>query len=366
MFGRILKAIEIIKSGGMVILVDDENRENEGDLFFAAQFTTPEKINFMAKHARGLICLTLTSEWTEKLRLPMMVEDNKSKFKTGFTVSIEAREGVTTGISAYDRAKTILTAIDDNVKPEDIVKPGHIFPLKAKKGGVLSRTGQTEGSVDLAKLANLKPAGVICEIMNEDGTMSRMKELEEFSKNFDIPIVTIEDIISYRLQNERLVEKIKEFELTTIYGKFNAVLFKNKLDNQTHLALIKGNIISDKTILVRVHNECQFTDIFGIDVGVSSFPLKEYMEKIEKEGEGIILYLRNSEYSDYFDYLEGTSREKDKAILPREEAIRDFGIGAQILRDLGALNLKILTSYSKKFIGLEGYGLKIIEYVNLK
>ncbi len=366
---RVRKAIEAVKNGEMVILVDDEDRENEGDLCFAAEFTTPEKINMMAKYARGLICLTLTPEWTDKLNLPMMVTDNHSRYKTGFTISIEAREGVTTGISAADRSHTVLTAIKDDVKASDIVKPGHIFPLRAKKGGVLARTGQTEGSVDLAKLAGLKPAGVICEIMNEDGTMARMPELEKFSKEFDIPIVTIEDIIAFRLQYETLVKSKIETKLSTVFGDFKAFVYESSVSNKEHLALVKGDISDDEPVLTRVHLECLMGDIFGIYSKKCSSPLKKSMDLINKEGRGVILYLRDSSEEDYLSEaikeLAGKEKETDLAILPKEEELRDFGIGAQILRDLGVKNIKLLTNNPKKVIGLEGYGLKIIERIGL-
>jgi len=366
---RVEKAIEAIKSGEMVILVDDEDRENEGDLYFAAEFTSPEKINMMAKYARGLICLTLTPEWTDKLKLPMMVTDNHSRYKTGFTISIEAREGVTTGISAADRAHTILTAIKKNVKSSDIVKPGHIFPLRAKEGGVLARTGQTEGSVDLSSLAGLMPAGVICEIMNEDGTMARMPELEKFSKDFNIPIVTIEDIIAFRLEHETLVEAKANTKLSTVFGDFKTIVYHSSVSQKEHIALVKGDISEDEPVLVRVHQECLMGDVFGIYSTQCSSPLKKSMDIINKEGKGVILYLRNNSEEDYLSAaireVSGLEKDDDLAILPKEEELRDFGIGAQILRDLGIKKLKLLTNNPKKVIGLEGYGLKIIERIGL-
>ncbi len=367
---RVLKAIDRIKKGEMVILVDDEDRENEGDLYYAAEFSTPEKVNFMAKYARGLICLTLTPELTDKLDLPMMVTDNKSRYKTGFTISIEAREGVTTGISAADRSHTILTAIADDVKPYDIVKPGHIFPLRAKKGGVLVRTGQTEGSVDLSKLSGLKGAGVICEIMNDDGTMARMPELEQFSKEFDIPIVSTEDIISFRLEHETLIEKTLETKLKTIYGEFDAKVFKSTIEDKEHLALTLGDINTEEPILVRVHQECLMGDIFGIKSKRCSSPLKKSMKLINEAGRGVILYLRSSMEGDYLSEslrnISGEKKDLDLSILPKEEELRDFGIGAQILRDLGVKDVRLITNNSKKIIGLEGYGLKIVEQVSIK
>ena len=369
-YERVITAIEKIKNGEMVILVDDEDRENEGDLYYAAEFSTPEKVNFMAKYARGLICLTLTPELTDKLELPMMVTDNHSRYKTGFTISIEARDGVTTGISAADRSHTILTAIANDVTPYDIVKPGHIFPLRAKKGGVLVRTGQTEGSVDLSRLAGLKEAGVICEIMNDDGTMARMPELEKFSEEFSIPIVSIEDIIAFRLEHETLVKRSLETELKTIYGNYKAVVYKSEVEEKEHLTLTLGEINTEEPILVRVHQECLMGDVFGVKNKRCSAPLKESMKLINKEGRGVILYLRSSLEGDFLSEslmnLSGKEKDLDLSILPKEEELRDFGIGAQILRDLGVKNVRLITNNMRKIIGLEGYGLKIVEKIAIK
>ena len=290
--GRVKKAINDLNNGKMVILVDDEDRENEGDLMMAAEKITPEAINFMSKNARGLICLTLTEEWADNLDLPPMVQDNTSSFRTAFTVSIEARRGVTTGISASDRATTILTAVADGVTPADLVKPGHIFPLRARKGGVLVRTGQTEGSVDLARVAGLKPTGVICEIMNDDGTMARLPDLESFARKYDLHVVTIADIIAYRLSEERLVRKVAQTILPTRYGgDFKAIAYENDVDSHEHLALVKGKINPEDEILVRVHSQCLTGDVLGSERCDCGDQLKSAMKMIEEEGRGVIVYM---------------------------------------------------------------------------
>ncbi|MBN2693910.1 3,4-dihydroxy-2-butanone-4-phosphate synthase [bacterium] len=358
---RLNKAIERLKNGEMVILVDDENRENEGDLCFAAQFSTPEKINFMAKHGRGLICLTLTPEWTDKLKLPLMVEDNHSRFKTGFTISIEAKRGISTGISAADRSHTILTAINENVVPEDLVKPGHIFPLRAKDGGVLVRTGQTEGSIDLARLSGLKPFGVICEIMNDDGTMARMENLEKFSKEFDIPIVTIEDIISFRLKTERLIDVVNSQYIETSYGFFNIKTFESRVNRESLTAFIKGDISQHEIVPVRVHKGNLMGDIFGVvQNGVTS--LNKVMNYFEKEETGVLLYMFDDKS---INSINLSTDEEDLSILKKEEQLRDFGLGAQILHSLGLKKIKLITENPKKVIGLEGYGIHIVEQISL-
>ena len=293
MVSTIEEALEDIRQGKMVILVDDEDRENEGDLTMAAEKVTPEAINFMAKYGRGLICLSLTEERINELRLPMMVSENTSRFQTAFTISIDARHGVTTGISAADRAKTILTAIDDHAKPEDLVAPGHVFPLRARKGGVLVRTGQTEGSVDLARLAGLKPAGVICEIMNEDGTMARMPDLQIFSKKHGIKIVTIADLIKYRLSKEILVRRVATAKLPTKYGGiFTAIAYENDIDQYHHIALVKGDIKPQDKVLVRVHSQCLTGDVFGSKRCDCEEQLHQAMAMVEKEGKGVIVYMR--------------------------------------------------------------------------
>jgi 3,4-dihydroxy 2-butanone 4-phosphate synthase / GTP cyclohydrolase II len=364
---RIEDVIEDLKNGKMIILVDDEDRENEGDLTMAAEKVTPEAINFMAKYGRGLICLSLEQQLVERLKLPLMVTDNKSPFNTAFTVSIEAREGVTTGISAHDRAKTILTAVKDDAKPEDLVQPGHIFPLRAKKGGVLFRTGQTEGSVDLARLAGLKPAGVICEIMNDDGTMARMPDLIKFAKEHDLKIATIADIIAYRMRNESFVHIVAETVLPTPFGEFKAYGFINDIDANEHLALVKGDIDPEKDILVRVHSQCLTGDVFGSYRCDCGNQLEKAMKIIHDEGLGVILYLQQegrgiglaNKLKAYALQDKGRDTVEANEELGFQADLRDYGVGAQMLHALGIRKMRMMTNNPKKIKGIEGYGLEV-------
>ena len=372
-FASIEDAAADIREGRMIIIVDDEDRENEGDLVCAAEKVTPEIINFMATHARGLICLPLTEERCDELHLTTQVADNTSFHGTAFTVSIDARKGVTTGISASDRATTILAAVDSQTGPRDLARPGHVFPLRAKKGGVLVRPGQTEASVDTARIADLYPAGVICEIMNEDGTMARLPELKEFARAHRLKMIRVADLVRYRISKEMLVRRVAETDLPTIYGRFRAIAYENIINGDVHLAMVMSDVTTSEPVLVRVHTENVTCDMFGSLVDDTGFQLHAALEKIAAAGQGVVLYLRQREHSlDLVHQLRTYALMQERGLRKREASAetgyglnRDYGIGAQILHDLGLRRILLLTNHPPKVAALEGFELEVVGNVYL-
>jgi 3,4-dihydroxy 2-butanone 4-phosphate synthase/GTP cyclohydrolase II len=372
-FSSIESAAADIREGRMIIIVDDEDRENEGDLVCAAEKVTPEVINFMARYARGLICLPLTEERCDELHLITQVADNTSFLGTAFTVSIDARRGVTTGISASDRATTILTAVDPNTRPQDLARPGHIFPLRARAGGVLVRPGQTEASIDMARLAGLYPAGVICEIMNEDGSMARLPHLRDFAVVHGLKMITVADLVRYRITKEMLVRRVVETDLPTIFGTFRAIAYENIVNGDLHLAMVLGDVTSGEPIMVRVHTENVTCDMFGSLMDDTGFQLHAALEKISAAGCGVVLYLRQREHSlDLVNQLRTYALMQQKKIGKKEASLetgygvsRDYGVGAQILHELGLRRILLLTNHPPKVAALEGFDLEVVGNVPL-
>ena len=367
------EAVAEIRDGRMIIIVDDEDRENEGDLVCAAEKVTPEIINFMARHARGLICLPLTEERCDELHLTTQVAENTSYLGTAFTVSIDARRGITTGISAADRATTILVAVDPDARPQDLCRPGHIFPLRAKNGGVLVRPGQTEASVDIARIAGLYPAGVICEIMNEDGTMSRLPQLQEFAAQHNLKMISVAELVRYRIRKEQLVRRVVETDLPTVYGRFRAVAYENVINGDVHLAMVMGDVRTDDPVLVRVHTENVTCDMFGSLIDDTGFQLHTALEKISAEARGVVLYLRQREHSlDLVNQLRTYNVMQQRGMSKRDASLetgygidRDYGVGAQILHDLGLRKILLLSNHPPKVAALEGFELSVVGNVPL-
>jgi len=372
-FATIQEAAAEIRDGRMIIIVDDEDRENEGDLVCAAEKITPEIINFMARHARGLICLPLTEERCDELHLTTQVADNTSYLGTAFTVSIDARRGITTGISAADRATTILVAVDPNSRPQDLARPGHVFPLRAKNGGVLVRPGQTEASVDMARIAGLYPAGVICEVMNEDGTMARMPQLEAFAAQHNLKMISVAELVRYRISKETLVRRVVDTDLPTVYGRFRAIAYENVINGDVHLAMVMGDVKTDDPILVRVHTENVTCDMFGSLIDDTGFQLHTALEKISAAARGVVLYLRQREHSlDLVNQLRTYNLMQQKGISKRDASLetgygvdRDYGVGAQILHDLGLRRILLLSNHPPKVAALEGFELSVVGNVPL-
>ncbi|MDP6049915.1 MAG: bifunctional 3,4-dihydroxy-2-butanone-4-phosphate synthase/GTP cyclohydrolase II [SAR202 cluster bacterium] len=368
---KIEEAIDDIRNGKMVIVIDDEDRENEGDLTMAAEMVTPEAINFMATYGRGLICVPMRGEQLDKLNLPLMVSNNTANLSTAFTVSVDSLIGTTTGISASDRSNTIKALVNDETKPEDLGRPGHIFPLRYVDGGVLKRTGQTEASIDLCRLAGLREAAVICEIMADDGHMARMPQLEEFAQQHDVKIVSVEDLISYRRRHERLIERVAEARVPTEYGEFTAVSFSSVVDVQEHVAFVKGDVCQNDPVLVRVHSECLTGDVFGSKRCDCGYQVQLALEAIEKYGSGVLLYMRqegrgigiNNKLKAYALQDEGYDTVEANVMLGFAPDPRQYGIGAQILEDLGVKKMRLLTNNPTKRVGLEGFGLEVVERI---